>query len=148
MLWLRNTYTLNIVILIFHITESSPDAETTHQKHHWTSQDRVSVLFTSPDVKLSKILTPGSDKVWKEGQWEKYAFLYTLSSNIYLLWTTIAFFFKEGSLLVFTSTERTTDILQEVKEFLTGFIIKNDQSQDSEKWNLETEPDIITPQKD
>lgn len=85
-------HTLNIVILIFHITESSPDAETTHQTPLDFTRSSVSSVHQS-DVKLSKNShTPWGDKSLERRTMRKVCISLHSFSNIYLLWTTIAFF--------------------------------------------------------
>ena len=88
-------------------------------KHHWTSHDQVSALFTSQTWSFERILTtPGVTKIWKEVQWEKYAFLYTLPQIYISFRLQLLFFFKEevyfnitkGSVLVFYLEALSTDL--------------------------------------
>ena len=125
MLWLWNIYFKNCNLNFSHNRIVSRCRNYT-AKHHWTSRDQVSVLFTSQTGSFERILTPpGVTTIWKEVQWEKHAFLYTLLKYMSPFDYNCFFFFEKEVYWCLHHLKEQQIFFKEVKSFfLTDFYHK------------------------
>lgn len=116
-------HTLNIAILIFHITESSPDAETTQQ--NTTGLHKIKCQFCSPvrPEAFKELSHPlGWQKFGKKDN-EKSMHFFTLFPQIYISFgLQLLFFFKEEVYWCSHQLKEQQIFFKEVKSFLNRFL--------------------------
>lgn len=136
MLWLWNIYFKNCNLNFSHNRIIFRCRNYT-AKHHWTSRDQVSVPFTSQTGSFERILTPpGVTTIWKEVQWEKHAFLYTLLKYISPFDYNCFFSLKRKFTGVYIIWKNNRYFSRRLRVFLNRFLIIK-KWPNTRKWEVE-----------